>query len=144
MNQAQIDEFLAERRNATLATVNKTGAPVQVPVFFDWHDGHAYVSVTTQRGFFPNLRSNPQVSLCVDDAGRPVRTVIVRGEVTVVEGEAHWVHTDRIIRKYVPNDQVEATLERMHSEPRVVLDVTPTMITSWSPTPADREVWRPT
>ena len=144
MDRESIDGFLAERRNGILATANRRGEPVQVPVFFDWHEGKIYVSVTTQRGFFPNLRQNPQVSLCVDDAGRPVRTVIERGEARVIEDESHWTHTRRIIDKYLPAEQVEATLERMHEEPRVVLEITPCMITSWSPTAGDREVWHAT
>ena len=141
MDGESIDAFLAERRNGILATVNRRGEPVQVPVFFDWYEGTIYISVTTQRGFYPNLQRNPQVSLCVDDAGRPVRTVIARGEVRVIEDESIWTHTRRIIDKYVPAEQVEATLERMHGEPRVVLAIKPRMISSWSPTPGDREVW---
>ena len=30
----------------------------------------------------------------------------------------------------------------MNGEPRVVLEIKPRMITSWSPTPGDREVWQ--
>ena len=142
MDRAAIDEFLAERRNAVLASVNRGGEPIQVPVFFDWYEGKIYVSVTTQRGFFPNLRRNPHVSICVDDGDRPVRTVIARGEAHVIDDESHWTHTRRIIDKYLPAEQVEPTLERMRGEPRVVLEITPRMITSWSPTPGDREVWR--
>lgn len=142
MDDAQIDAFLAERRNAVLASVNARGEPVQVPIYFDWHGREVYVSVTTERGFFPNLRRNRRVALCVDDPGPPVRTVLIRGEVSVIEGEAHWPHTRRIVEKYFAPDQVEATLERMQREPRVILHVTPTMITSWTPTPRDREVWR--
>ena len=52
--------FLAEPRNAVLASVNAQNAPVQVPVFFDWHDGNAYVSVTNQRGILSQLRTEPQ------------------------------------------------------------------------------------
>ena len=69
MDRGELDAFLAEPRNAVLASVNAQHAPVQVPVFFDWHDGNAYVSVTNQRGFFPNFARNPKVALCIDDQG---------------------------------------------------------------------------
>ena len=102
MDRESIDAFMAERRNGVLATVNRRGEPVQVPVFFDWHEVTIYISVTTQRGFYPNLRRKPEVSLCDEDAGRPARTVITRGEARVIEDESNWTHTRRIIDKYVP------------------------------------------
>lgn len=142
MNRADIDAFLAERRNAVLATVDQRGQPVQVPLWFDWRDGALFISVTSERTFFANLRRSPLVSVCIDDAGRPVRTVLIRGRCRVIEGEEHWQHTERIVAKYLEPAQRQATLERMHREPRVILEITPSMITSWSPTPADREVWR--
>ena len=58
----------------------------------------------------------------------------------VIENKSIWTHTHRIMDNYVPAKQVEATLERMHGEPRVVLEIKPRMITSWSPPPGDREV----
>ncbi len=141
MNRAEIDAFLAEPRHAVLATVNADGAPVQVPVFFDWDDGVIYVSVTNRRGFFPNLQGNPQVALCIDDQGPPMRTVLVRGQVAVIEGETIWPRTERIVHKYWSDEQATSSLERMRGEPRVILQITPTRITSWTPTPRDREVW---
>ena len=50
-----------------------------MPAFYDWHGRTIYISITTQRGFDPNMSRNPQVSLCVDDAGHPVRAVPARG-----------------------------------------------------------------
>ena len=47
MDRESIDAFMAERRNGILATVNRREEPVQVAVFFDWHDVTIYISVTT-------------------------------------------------------------------------------------------------
>jgi PPOX class probable F420-dependent enzyme len=142
MDRGELDAYLAEPRNAVLASVNAQNAPVQVPVFFDWHDGNAYVSVTNQRGFFPNFARNPSVALCIDDQGPPMRTVLIRGDVAVIEGDAIWPHTERIIHKYRSGQEATEALERMRGEPLVILQITPTTITSWSPTPRDRDIWR--
>ena len=142
MNRDQIDAFLAERRNAILATVSRSGDPVQVPLWFDWHDGRVYISVTTQRGFFGNLRRRSRVAVCVDDHGSPVRTVLIRGDVRIIDGDAQWPHVERIVAKYVGGEAGAARVQHLRKEPRVILEITPTLITSWTPTPMDRQVWR--
>ncbi len=142
MERGELDVYLAEPRNAVLASVNAQNTPVQVPVFFDWHDGIAYVSVTSERGFYPNFARNPSVALCIDDKGPPMRTVLIRGQVAVIEGDAIWSHTERIIHKYRAGQEAEEALTRMRGEPRVILQITPSVITSWSPTPRDRDIWR--
>ena len=142
MDRTEIDEFLAERRNAILGTINARNEPIQVPVYFNWQNDKVYISVTSERGFFPNLRRNPRVSVCVDDDGPPPRTVLVRGEVEVIEGDAIWPPTEGILDKYMPADRKDAFLERMRKEPRVILAITPTMITSWMGDTSKREIWR--
>ena len=42
----QINDFLAERRNATIATINSKGTPQLTPVIFYWDGTSFYVSVT--------------------------------------------------------------------------------------------------
>ena len=142
MDRTAIDTFLAERRNAILATVSAAGDPVQVPLWFLWENGRVYISVATQRGFFPHLRRRPRVAVAIDDHGVPIRSVLIRGDCRVIEGDAIWPITERIVARYVPEAKRAERLARLRKEPRVILEITPTMITSWSPTPMDREVWR--
>ena len=71
-----------------------------------------------------------------------MRTVLIRGDVAVIEGDGIWPHTERIMRKYRSGQEAVDALERMRGEPRVILQITPSAMTSWSPTPRDRDIWR--
>ena len=145
MNREELDVFLADpSRNVILACVNQHGDPVQIPLGFLWADGKIYMSTGSTRGFFPNVRRHPRVALCVDDPGPPYRTVLMRGDCRIIEGEEHWAHTRRLLAgRGMAADAVEERIERMRQESRLILEVSPTMITSWTGNPLKRHVWRP-
>ena len=142
MDRPLIDDMLAERRDGILASVTAAGDPVQVPIWYDWHDGHVYISITTERVFYQNLLRHPRVSLCVDDDAAPFRTVLVRGSVAIIDGDAQWPHVQRIVDKYMAEERRQPHMDLLHTQPRIVLDITPDWINSWGPEQPEHEIWR--
>lgn len=46
----QMEDFLSERRNATIATLNSKGDPQLTPVIYYWDGAKFYISVMEERG----------------------------------------------------------------------------------------------
>ena len=76
MTNQEMDLFLAESRNAIVATVNPDGFPQLTPIWFVWEDGKVFFSTTEPRLKTRNLKRDPRVSLCVDEPGPPESIVI--------------------------------------------------------------------
>ena len=84
MTNQEMDLFLAESRNAIVATVNPDGFPQLTPIWFLWEDGKVFFSTTEPRLKTRNLKRDPRVSLCIDEPGPPQQTVVLAGEDAVV------------------------------------------------------------
>jgi hypothetical protein len=60
----QIEDFLSERRNAAIATINKNGAPQLNPVIYYWDGTRFFISVTKEtrsRPYRPETNKNVSV-----------------------------------------------------------------------------------
>ena len=104
---SRLDELLAERRHAILATSRKDGPPQLSPVWYVWHDGNLYVSTSPHSLKARNITRDDRVSVCIDGGWGDFRYAVLSGEVTVVEfgterqQDMRW----RIIRKYHDSDE---------------------------------------
>lgn len=107
VTQAAINEFLAERRHAVLATNRRKGPPQLSPVWYLWDEGALYVSTSEQSIKAQNIRSDNRISVCVDGGWGDFRYVTLSGEVslaaygTELQQQMRW----RIIRKYHDSDE---------------------------------------
>src|SRR5262249_39914207 len=63
----QLDDFLSERRNAVIATLNHKGDPQLTPVIFYWDGSTFYFTVTRETMKYRNIKRDPRVSVVVDD-----------------------------------------------------------------------------
>ena len=129
LTKQEIDRFLAERRNVVLGTIRKDGSPQLNPMWFYWTGEVFYISTTKTRFKYGHLKRDPRITLCIDDA-TGFKTVIVEGRTEIVENDI-WGPTRMIVEKYVAQDQVEARLARLSTEPRVLLVVHPEKWISW-------------
>ena len=139
MSAAEIDAFLAEPRNAIVATLNPDGFPQLTPIWFHWEDGTVYFSTTAPRLKTKNLERDGRVSLCIDEPGDPdQRTVVLRGDAVTIEPGLGTV-TEKIARKY-GGENWQTSFEHIANTPdRVVVSYKPTRILTWSSS-ADRRV----
>src|ERR687891_255459 len=58
-----LEQFLAEKRNATMATIRANGTSQLTPVWFYWNGEQFYISITTERAKYHNLVRDPRMSL---------------------------------------------------------------------------------
>lgn len=67
MSPGEIDEFIASRRTATLATLGADGQPHLVAMWFGYLDGHLWFETKAKSQKAVNLRRDPRVSVLVED-----------------------------------------------------------------------------
>jgi PPOX class probable F420-dependent enzyme len=135
----QINDFLSERRNATIATINKNGTPQLTPVIFYWDGSTFYASVTKETIKYKNLKRDPRMSLIVDDV-LDHHCVIATGKATIQEQDI-WDMTEKIMYKYYGPEEGAPYLEQLKKQNRVLIVLKPTKIQAWGPVP--RETGKP-
>jgi len=135
----QINDFLSERRNATIATINKNGTPQLTPVIFYWDGSTFYASVTKETIKYKNLKRDARMSLIVDDV-LDHHCVIATGKATIQEQDI-WDMTEKIMYKYYGPEEGAPYLEQLKKQNRVLIVLKPTKMQAWGPVP--RETGKP-
>ncbi|MSQ48148.1 MAG: TIGR03618 family F420-dependent PPOX class oxidoreductase [Deltaproteobacteria bacterium] len=131
----QINDFLSECRNATIATLNKNGAPQLTPVVFYWDGSTFYASVTKETIKYKNLTRDPRMSLVVDDVlGH--HCVIATGKATIQEQDI-WEMTKKIMYKYYGPEEGAPYVEELKKQNRVLLVLKPTKMQAWGSVPRE-------
>ena len=64
--------FLAERRFATLATINPDGTPQQTVMWYELRGDHVVMNTARRRKKDQNMLHDPRISICVEDEYRYV------------------------------------------------------------------------
>ena len=119
-----LEQFLAEKRNATMATIRANGTSQLTPVWFYWNGEQFYISITTERAKYHNLVRDPRMSLCIDDV-TGFTYVTAEGKAEIREQDI-WEDTSKILVKYRGNAGGEAYLEQLKKQPRVLVVLKPT------------------
>ena len=132
MSPAAIDAFLRETRIAKLAYLNASGAPMVVPVWFEW-DGTAARLFTSRKS--PKVRriaADPRVALSVEEpVGVPECWVTIEGTASVSpEGVTELL--TRLARRYYEPAKAEETISAWLADPDmwVIVTITPSRIRS--------------
>ncbi len=135
LTSEEINEFLGERRNAVIATINKGGSPQATPVVYYWDGSTFYISVTKETIKYKNLKRNPRVSLVVDNVlGH--KTVIAKGKATIQE-DSVWDMTTKIMEKYYGKEEAAPYLEQLKKQNRVLIVLKPSKVQAWQSIPKD-------
>lgn len=138
MNREQIEEFLAEPRNVTVAAIRKDGRPQMTPNWFYWDGSRFYIATTKTRRKYPNFKRDPRVQLAIDDP-TSFKTVLIDGTVEIREDlRVELPNFEKIRAKYGRNAESEQSfLEELTRDQRVLLVITPDKPleewTSWGP-----------
>ncbi len=135
----QREDFLSERRNATIATLNAKGDPQLTPVIYYWDGAKFYISVTKETVKYRNIKRDPRVSLIVDDV-LDHHSVIAKGKAKIQEQDI-WDMTRKIVYKYYGQEEGDPYLEQFKKQNRVLIVLKPTKIQAWGPMP--REAAKP-
>ena len=112
LSEAEVDQFLSERRIGYLGTVSRSGHAHITPIWF-WHeDGTAYFLLGSGRVHLAHLRVSPKATLLVEEDLRPAhgmpagaRAVLIKGVATELTDPAEFARIKYAIdRKYLGDD----------------------------------------
>lgn len=135
MSDQQRDAFLAEPRIAMLATLTSDGAPVAIPIWFDWDGKRARMFTGRTSPKVARIRRDGRVCLTVaEPTGVPEAWVAIEGVATIEEGTG-FALAQRLAPRYYPPEQAARTLaawERSAGE-WVTMVIAPSRIRSSAP-----------
>jgi PPOX class probable F420-dependent enzyme len=135
LTKEQQESFLAERRNATIASINKNGTPQLTPVIYYWDGSTFYISVTKETVKYKNIKRDPRVSLVVDDV-LDHHCVIAEGKAKIQE-ENIWDMTSKLVYKYYGKEEGDPYLEQLKKQNRVLIVLKPKKMQTWGPKPRE-------
>jgi PPOX class probable F420-dependent enzyme len=145
MSKEQIDEFLQGPHLARIATVKPDGAPYVVPVWYEWDGKNLYVVGRKRSVWVEYIRREPRVAVLIDENTTPLRKVLIEGKAEVVGSD--WIEIGkRMVVRYFGPEVGPKYLEGTLDQPRWVVKITPTNITTWYIPPeygGGREAWHP-
>jgi PPOX class probable F420-dependent enzyme len=137
MSEAEIADFLATSRVATIATLGPTGHPHLVAMWFGVVDGKLYFETKAKSQKAVNLRRNPIVSCSVEagDSYDQLRGVAIEGRAVLIDdatSDEYWAAAVNIWERYQGpySDEVRPFVELMMNK-RIVIRVEPGRVRSW-------------
>jgi len=129
VDSQEIVQFLAERRIAVMATINRDGTPQLTPNWYHY-DGNKLNFVTTkERLKYFNLHRDSRMSVCIYATPLASDYVVIKGTVTI-KYQDFWKEARQVIERYVEADQVDDYVERWKQQPRILVSVTPERIST--------------
>jgi PPOX class probable F420-dependent enzyme len=110
MAAAQRDAFLREARIGVLATLDGAGAPLAIPIWYEWDGERARMFTSSKSSKVARLRRDGRVCLTVaEPVGVPEAWVAIEGVVTIEAGTG-FALAQRLAPRYYPAEQAEQTL----------------------------------
>ena len=141
MSKREMDEFLAGRHLARIATIHKGGAPFVVPVWFDWDGKFCYVVGRKKSSWVKDITREPRVAVLIDELDPNSPKVVIEGRAKIIGNKLEdWIDIGRrMVKRYYGSDAGDSYLEGSIDQPRFTIKITPKKITSWR-NPSDEEI----
>ncbi len=143
-----MDRFLQGPNVAKIATVKPDGSPYVVPVWYEWGDGKLLFGGRKKSVWVEYIRKQPKIAVLIDGADPPYPKVIMEGEARILGGD--WVEMGRrMVIRYFGPELGPSYLEGSLDQPRWVVQLLPSKITTWINPPAEQlekhpyEAWHP-
>ena len=133
MTPQEITAYLAASHIAVMVTLHRNGSPHVTPNWYRY-DGTVLTFITrTDRLKYRNLQRDNRISVCIYDPPVASNYVVIAGTATCTDQDI-WDEARRIIARYRAPEQVDGTVARWQTEPRVLITVTPEHIATRSGT----------
>jgi PPOX class probable F420-dependent enzyme len=133
LSKTELDRFLEQSDIiATLATLDETRAPYQVPVWYEW-DGESLWIVTKPRArYVGHLRRDPWVAVSIARSKLPYVRVLIQGTAELLPTDLEWLPMGyRMAYRYLGKTRGPTYIEKTKHWKRVYIRVKPTEILSW-------------
>jgi PPOX class probable F420-dependent enzyme len=128
-------EFLAGARTLTLSSIDSSGYPHSVAMWFSLIDGVVHMTTFRKSQKVVNLRRNPKVSLLAESGTRyeELRGLMIRGRAEILEDVDLCVDilADVQSRYFGSSDPSVREMLRRQAAKRVAIRVRPERIASW-------------
>ncbi len=117
-----------------MATINRNGEPHLTPNWYRYNGRTLTFITRSDRLKFRNLTRDERMSVCIYDAPAASNYVVFTGTASIQDattgGPEVWAEIRRIVSRYVADERVDGYLERLKTEPRVLVTVTPERIST--------------
>lgn len=139
MSKKEMDEFLAGRHLARIATVKKDGSPYVVPVWYEWDGKYLYVVARQRSAWVQNILRDPRVAVVIDELDPDNPKVIIEGRAEIVGDRLEdWVEIGRrMVKRYYGPEAGDSYLEGSLDQPRYTIRIVPSKITTWRNPPPE-------
>jgi PPOX class probable F420-dependent enzyme len=127
------EQRLRSDKVAWLTTVGSDGRPYTVPVWFLWEGNSALLFSQPNKQKLRNIRTNPRVTLAIDDTKGGDDVVIVEGKAELLDDEDFSTTMPEYVEKYGAMIQdLGYAPETMAADFSVGIRITPTKIRNWA------------
>lgn len=121
----RLEDFLKPSHIVVVATIGRDGMPQLTPNWYVYANGIMMISTTKERVKYRNLSRDNRLSVCIYSEPQAQNYVTLWGRVTIRDDDSIWPDTRAIVERYVPAAGVEARLQQLRTQNRVILDFTP-------------------
>jgi PPOX class probable F420-dependent enzyme len=131
MTDAQVDEFLADRRYGILTTLRSNGAPVSIPIWYEWERPTLRMFAHQASGKLRRITRDARATVVVvNHPDEPENWVAFDGCITVHQDGGLEMAERVFDRYYPPGDERRSELEswRKMKDQWRLLELTPDAI----------------
>ena len=121
----RLDAFLAPSRIVVVATIGRHGMPQLTPNWYHYANSTLMISTTKERVKYRNLVRDPRMTVCIYAVPQAQDYVTLWGHASIRDDDSIWPDTRVIVERYVPPQDVEARLQQLRTQNRVIVDFTP-------------------
>ena len=121
----RLEAFLKPSHIVIVATIGRNGTPHLTPNWYAYAHETLMISTTKERVKYRNLRRDNRMTVCIYSAPQAQDYVTLWGRVTIRDDESIWLDTRTIVERYVPAQGVEARMQQLRTQNRVILDFKP-------------------
>jgi DNA-binding IclR family transcriptional regulator len=129
----ELNVFLSQALVASLSYLSDDGYPASVPLWYDW-DGQAFWLVPSPAAeWAAHVRRNPRVSLSISESTAPLRRVLARGPLVVVEDSdaSQWRSVEGHMASRYARLDAARLLEGRSGQSRTLLRFIPEQLIAW-------------
>ncbi len=135
MGDDEVDTFLTQRRNATIATLGPQGRPHLVAMWYAHLDGHVWIETKAKSQKVVNLRRDPTMSFLVETGNTydQLRGVALEGTGVVIEdADVVWDVCVNVFERYnAPYTEELKPFVELMAKNRVVVRLDAVRTRSW-------------
>jgi PPOX class probable F420-dependent enzyme len=121
----RLEAFLKPSHIVVVATIGRNGMPHLTPNWYAYANEMLMISTTKERVKYRNLMRDNRMSVCIYSEPRAQDYVTLWGHVSIRDDASIWPDTRAIVERYVPAQGVEARLQQLRTQNRVILDFKP-------------------